>query len=135
MEGIEMDVYLSPERLSGEDNYDEALSDVYSYGMILFEILTREKPFSKTLPILPPPIAFAKIKEMVQNGQRPEFPRNIKIKSKLKKLINDCWSSLPRNRPTFDTIYSLLTKKSSYQLDKIDKHKYEMYIKKINEAK
>lgn len=59
--------YLAPERVA--DGRDDARSDVYSVGVLLFELLTGRTPFAGNTPILaatarlhepvPPPSAFA----------------------------------------------------------------------------
>ena len=120
-------IYMSPECLSAEENYDGKLSDVYSFGITLYEILTRTIPYSN----YPNLSLLAFMKKIVYQQQRPEFPSDIEIKQEYRYLIERCWSHSPTDRPTFDEIYSLLTTNSNYRLDKVDKDRYEEYINKI----
>ncbi|KAG0600611.1 hypothetical protein M758_11G047300 [Ceratodon purpureus] len=70
-------------------------SDVYSFAMVCCEILTGCVPFS-TL------ISPSEVKKKVLDGNRPQLPDT--FPNKLKKLIEECWSSKPSARPGFDHI-------------------------------
>eukprot|EP01132_Coremiostelium_polycephalum_P010220 gene10220-12534_t len=76
-------------------NYHEQ-TDVYSYGIILYELLTRSVAFQDQ----------ERFSNMVINGQRPSIPPD--CLPSYADLIKDCWSGEPLNRPTFgDIIYQL----------------------------
>ena len=81
--------YIAPEIWKNE-NYTAA-SDVYSYGIIMYEIMTVQIPFenydSKT------------ICESVLKGKRPEI--NKKIPKSYRNLIERCWSQNENDRPSF----------------------------------
>lgn len=86
-------------------NYDAKI-DVYSYAMILFEILCREIPFSELEPL--------EIGECMIRGARPDLdcvPPN--CPPTLKELMITCWDTLPANRPTFSEILALLDRANS----------------------
>ena len=70
-------------------------SDVYSFAMVCYEILTGNMPFHD---VSSPEAA----KQKAKLGDRPVLPEN--CPSRLKLLIEQCWSQEPRDRPHFDII-------------------------------
>lgn len=88
--------WTAPEMMIGSE-YDQKV-DVYSFGIILWEILTREVPFRGLSP-------FAIAHEVCESDSRPLIPQN--CPPKLAKLIQACWHKNPRKRPDFnDIVYS-----------------------------
>jgi len=71
---------MAPEVINGEDYSEKA--DVYSYGIILWEIITRQVPYKGIEQIR---VAI----EVVNNQMRPEIPRTCPVD--FKKLIQKCW--------------------------------------------
>ncbi|KAK8843878.1 hypothetical protein M9Y10_024956 [Tritrichomonas musculus] len=114
-------VYIAPE-LCGNSNHSKA-GDVYAFGMVIYEILTNEKPFQN--------LNFLEILTKVASGNRPEITRA--INDSYKNLIEKCWSQNPDDRPTFDIITKLLRMDQSFITDSIDKTEYENYINYIDE--
>lgn len=90
--------YIPPESIiNGE--YTKK-SEVYCYGLILYEILTGKKVF---------PIEGNNYHELmmkIAEFKRPEIPKE--INSFFKELIKACWDPDPLNRPTFHEIVKLL---------------------------
>ena len=70
-------------------------ADVYSFGIILWELNTAKKPFEG----LNRELFYERV---VHGGERP--PLNKKWPPDLSKLITDCWSAEIENRPTFGDI-------------------------------
>ena len=89
-------VFVAPEIWNGEE-YTKA-SDVYSFAMIAYQILTLQKPFQN--------MNFFDIITNIVQGIRPEFNSN--IPECYQQLIQKCWSSEPKDRPTFEEIAQLL---------------------------
>jgi len=82
--------YMSPEIFCGRP-YHETV-DIYSMGILLWEIMTLEKPFGCDLDIY----TFAK--NIVEGGVRPDL--DIRSWSKnLKETLVLCWSQDPSLRP------------------------------------
>ena len=88
-------------------------SDVYSYAMVAYLIITGEKPF------IGGPLSIIK-------GKQPDLS---KIKDrKIKNFLQNCWSSNPEGRPSFDQIISTLTEESFLNLFEINISKIRFYL-------
>ena len=73
-------------------------SDVYSYGMLCYEIATGFLPFEREGFETKVDI------DCVINGQRPTFPDDVDWK--VKELISSCWHKDENQRPTFEEIHN-----------------------------
>ncbi|KAG0601270.1 hypothetical protein M758_11G097700 [Ceratodon purpureus] len=72
-------------------------SDVYSYGMLCYEIATGFLPFEREGFL----VTRAE-QDLVINGQRPSFPDD--VDGRVKDLIRRCWHQDEDKRPTFEEI-------------------------------
>lgn len=72
--------------LNGQDN--SYASDVYSFSMIAYELITGEKP-------------------LIPKGQKRPNLLNIKIES-IRTFISKCWSENPEERQSFCQIFEIL---------------------------
>ena len=77
--------------------------DLFSYGMILFELFAHKKPYSdleNEVDVL----------ESIKKGERPPIPPS--LPPYLHGLLRSCWEEDPHLRPTFDDFVSkiVLTK-------------------------
>lgn len=91
--------WMAPEVFEGS-NYSEKC-DVFSWGIILWEILTRRKPFDE---IGGP--AF-RIMWAVHNGTRPPLIRN--LPKPLELLMTRCWSGKPAERPSMAEVVRIMS--------------------------
>eukprot|EP01119_Soliformovum_irregulare_P011226 TRINITY_DN2796_c0_g1_i1.p1 TRINITY_DN2796_c0_g1~~TRINITY_DN2796_c0_g1_i1.p1 ORF type:complete len:382 (-),score=124.12 TRINITY_DN2796_c0_g1_i1:38-1183(-) len=92
--------FMSPEALLGKDLTPG--SDVYSFGMILWELITGNSPY-EDLEIE----SFEQlIQEICTKGTREKIPEN--TPNSLKALIEACWQHSPASRPNFLQIVNQL---------------------------
>ncbi len=87
-------LWMAPEVLEGKEFSTSA--DVYSFGIVLWEIFTRKEPFSQFRN-------YQKFKEaVVKQGVRPRIPPE--CPPSLAQLIERCWAADPLLRPNMVTI-------------------------------
>ncbi|KAM7135871.1 mitogen-activated protein kinase kinase kinase 7 isoform 2-T2 [Molossus nigricans] len=91
--------WMAPEVFEGS-NYSEKC-DVFSWGIILWEVITRRKPFDE---IGGP--AF-RIMWAVHNGTRPPLIKN--LPKPIESLMTRCWSKDPSLRPSMEEIVKIMT--------------------------
>ncbi|RHZ83680.1 hypothetical protein Glove_88g25 [Diversispora epigaea] len=83
--------YIAPEVLSGDEEYTKA-ADVYSYGIIAYEMVTGFLPY--------PDIPHDKNLAMkICNGLRPKIPFH--TPKLITRIIMRCWDARVTHRPTF----------------------------------
>ncbi|KAJ0406168.1 hypothetical protein ATCC90586_001214 [Pythium insidiosum] len=85
--------WLAPEVFRGED-YSEKI-DIYSYGIVLWELFCFKKPYMEHDPI--------NVAYMVAHEElRPELQDH--IPHVLQRLMTQCWAMDPSQRPSFSRI-------------------------------
>ncbi|RHZ83561.1 hypothetical protein Glove_91g115 [Diversispora epigaea] len=111
--------YMAPETLS-RGEYTQA-SDIYSFGMVMLEILTSYQPYYN----IPHDATLAKD---ICEGLNPEI--KCEIPKFLKEIMEKCWNFEPLNRPTAKELKSQL---KSYN-DNKDNETGKQVNKQINDA-
>ncbi|XP_051862795.1 putative mitogen-activated protein kinase kinase kinase 7-like [Drosophila albomicans] len=96
--------YMAPEVCISKGKYTEKC-DIFSFGIILWEVMSRKKPFYelKDMNILG-------IQNKVVSGARPKI-NDVIFCDKLDyigPIIENCWDNVPENRPTIKELYDLL---------------------------
>ena len=94
--------WMAPEVFKSEQYTTKA--DVYSYGVVLWEIICREPPFKNLRP-------HEIIARVVNDGARPdlnkippECPKELVI------IMQRCWAQNPEDRPDLNIIIKALKK-------------------------
>ena len=90
--------YMAPE-IANAKPYNHK-GDVYSFGMILWEILSMQRPFAR----IKTRDEFYDL--VVHGGHRPEIGK--RIPEDVAKLIRSCWNTDPSQRPNFQDISNTL---------------------------
>ncbi|KAL6059624.1 Pleckstrin y domain [Balamuthia mandrillaris] len=106
---VDNPVWLAPEMIAAEmsgQSEDALLAavaktvDIYSFGVILWELITRENYFGEVR-------FMSQIEDMVLEGKRPDIPK--RCPPQLAKLVQDCWHGSPSQRPTAEQVLERLS--------------------------
>jgi len=89
--------WMAPEVIASQRYTEKA--DVYSYGICLWELLTRALPYGELQPMQ---AAMA----VLNQSLRPTIPPN--TPPLFSKLVRSCWHQDPEKRPPFDQILTQL---------------------------
>ncbi|KAG7298404.1 hypothetical protein JYU34_018027 [Plutella xylostella] len=91
--------FMAPEimRYNGEEEYNEKV-DCFSFGMLLYEVLTLRQPFE----------GHEAVKEAVLDGARPALnARDLQSPISFLALMRQCWSGRPSARPSAAALVSV----------------------------
>lgn len=99
-------LWTAPEVMRGNTYIPK--SDVFSYGIILQEIIMEDRPYGANLPRLEASEILKIIQTESTDVYRPFIPDSC-CPDTWKNLAESCWKEQPTDRPSFDSIVSLLT--------------------------
>jgi serine/threonine protein kinase len=85
--------YMAPELLQSKPFSKKV--DVYAYAIILYELFTREMPWTG--------YAAMEVRQMVLDGERPDVP-TVDCPYLIRGLMRRCWDGDSQKRPSFDQI-------------------------------
>ena len=125
-------IYRAPEVYNGTpETYTEKV-DVWSYGMIIYSLITGKRPTVTGESDKPGPVSLKVKREVIEGTRRPEIPPN--IPDPVKRLIELCWESLATNRPSFAEIVKNLLSYEEPLVDGVDMDEYRDYRDRIMDA-
>jgi serine/threonine protein kinase len=110
-------LYMAPEVAGG--HYDGKV-DVYSFGLILYEILGGNGIFSNSGN------KYGLFMDL-QRGNRPSIPEEVSKTGR--ELIEKCWSQDPRRRPRFDEIMRYQERVDFEIIDDVQKGEVRSFLK------
>ncbi|KAJ0800347.1 putative protein kinase TKL-Pl-6 family [Helianthus annuus] len=87
--------WMAPELLSGKSHMVSEKIDVYSFGIVMWELLTGDEPYGDMH-------CASVIGGIVNNSLRPTIPTW--CDPEWKALMESCWSADPSERPSFSEI-------------------------------
>lgn len=93
--------WMAPEVLQSDTNYSHK-ADVYSFGIVMWEIMSREPPFKGLRP-------HEIMAQVVNVHARPDMrrvPQN--CPPQYKQILERCWDRDAMNRPDFSVVVKML---------------------------
>lgn len=122
-------MYIAPEIWNDIDHEREVQytekCDVYSFALIVYEIVTSEIPFANC--------PFMKLIHKVCQNERPKF--KFPIPDSYRKLIEDCWSQDPSLRPSFKQIVErLIITNEGFITEDVEINDFNEYVELIDKS-
>jgi serine/threonine protein kinase len=114
--------YMAPEMY--EDNPSGPAANVFSFGLILYEIVVKRPVFSHDL--LPPALM-----RKVIRGDRADIPAC--VRPWVSHLIRLCWDHNPQKRPSFAEIAKCLMAEEWQFTDEVDSATVRHFVAKLDE--
>ncbi|KAF8370361.1 hypothetical protein PRIPAC_76790 [Pristionchus pacificus] len=121
-------LWTAPEHLRNDDIFGSKEGDIYSFAVVASEVITKSSPWDLENRKERPEEIIYMLKKGGDIPMRPTLTlgENMDINPAMLHLIRDCWGENPRDRPTTDTIKSLLRSMHSGRSDNLMDHVFNM---------
>ena len=129
-------IYTSPEVINNPLSDIEHTHDIYSFSLIMYQILSRKEPFDvhcKPVELILKEVGKGerpKLEKIQQMCSETECERDAEVLRALKDTMTECWNQIPTNRPEMsdvrDKFFSLLT---NIEKNEVEEHVMEAKAK------
>jgi serine/threonine protein kinase len=116
--------YAAPEQFMGDIEIPTQAIDVFSFGLILYEIIVGRAVFPSTLSPF-------EVIRMHNDDFRPDIPDH--ICRPMRDLILRCWSPIPTDRPSFDEVLSFIESNHFDIVPEVDRKAVHAYVSGIKD--
>jgi len=99
---------LDPDRFGFKNSRRTKESDCYALGMVILEVLSGQTPFPGYIDLV--------VTRKVTEGERPGKPQGAKemwFTDDLWRMLNQCWSPQPKDRPIIEVVFECLERVST----------------------
>ncbi|KAH9498155.1 Nitrogen permease reactivator protein [Bulinus truncatus] len=96
-------LWKAPEILRSGDRRGQPEADIYSFAIIMSEVITRDFPFSNEILYLTIEEILEKVRHVSDSPFRPVVDVPVKM-VEMKTLMEKCWEENPRERPNAQTV-------------------------------
>ncbi len=120
LQGNPLGLWSAPETLQNPSADLDEKANVWTVGLLLWQMLVRVNPYKKSK-------LDAKLKGAIAGGQTPQIPVN--APGPLRAVLQACWSRDPSARPSFESLSQTLEKIQKdgpppIKVDKTTGHRY-----------
>lgn len=109
--------YLAPEVVSQRYTERPTASDVYSFGIIMWEMWYNKRAFSKSR--YPQLKTMEDLSTILEAGNRPDLKEDLNTFPSLKQLFVSCWDADPLKRPTITHVKETLKSLRDKYINKV----------------